>query len=403
MARSDSIDLLIASEPEQRKAVFRFRYKRLVHDMGGDYAAADHRNRTIADRADENALHLCLTVNQKLVATVRIQMTKAALAPVYLADRFNLDVFADQQDPVISLTDMLVTAEEIHGKPTVGVLMAGAYKIVRSKGSLFDFADAAPSEVLIHEQLGYRQYHDNFLDDDRGYRVPLVLPTSDVDHLLRVGSPYARIARNMSREPNSVNWFYKTFGDIVSTSNTASMSEDEIWAYLTRRLSQTPLHGIPLLRDLQPSDATRLLNACTVLSCKEGDRVVGKGDVGNELYVILSGMVQVQDEGVELATLEQGAIFGEMSFIASEKRSADIYAIADSELLILSQDRVNHLMQHMPEVAARVLFNLSSILINRLRSTTEQVSHANSQLAGITAELTALDRQDIIQIKTAKQ
>lgn len=403
MASSDTIDLFIASDPEQRKDVFRFRYKRLVEELGGDYAAADHRNRAIVERADESALHLCLTVHQKLVAIVRIQLTKAALAPVYLAERFNLDAFADRQDPVISLTDMLVTADEIHGKPTLGVLMAGAYKIVRSKGSLFDFADAAPSEVLIHERLGYRQYHDNFLDDDRGYRVPLVLPTSDVDHLLRVGSPYARIARTMSREPNSVNWFYKTFSDRISSSNTASMSEDEIWAYMTRRLSQTPLHGIPLLRDLEPADATRLLNACTVLSCNDGDRVVGKGDIGNELYVILSGMVQVQDEGVKLATLEQGAIFGEMSFIASEKRSADIYAVADSELLVLSQDRVRNLMDQMPEVAARLLFNLSCILITRLRSTTEQVSHANNQLAGITAELTALDRLDSLQSNSAKQ
>jgi len=57
---------------------------------------------------------------------------------------------------------------------------------------------------------------------------------------------------------------------------------------------------------------------------------------------------------------------GEIAFIASVKRSADVVALADSEILVVSQAFLKKLMKSSPELASKVLFNLSRVLCERL-------------------------------------
>ena len=78
----------------------------------------------------------------------------------------------------------------------------------------------------------------------------------------------------------------------------------------------------------------------TVLKYLKGEQIIKQGDYGISIYKILSGKVQVfrKSEGVviPLATLEPGAILGEMVFLSreAEVRSASAAAIEDTELQV---------------------------------------------------------------------
>jgi CRP-like cAMP-binding protein len=78
----------------------------------------------------------------------------------------------------------------------------------------------------------------------------------------------------------------------------------------------------------------------TVLKYLKGEQIIKQGDYGISIYKILSGKVQVfrKSEGVviPLATLEPGAILGEMAFLSreAEVRSASAAAIEDTELQV---------------------------------------------------------------------
>jgi hypothetical protein len=247
------------------------------------------------------------------------------------------------------------------------VLLGAAYKVARNMGSLFDFTSCPPPLVPLYERLGYRRYTDNFVDDDDVYQVPLVLLTDDLAHLRFVGSPFCKLALEFTNTAEGCQWFERTFPGSVHSAAEGALDEEDFWSLLTEKLQQTPIEGIPLLKDLSYANAKRVLHTGSTLQCKRGDRIVQAGASSREMYVILAGSVEVRSGDQVLAKLGRGEIFGESALISSAPRTADVVAHEDSEVLIMSQDFLEKGMRSMPEIMSRVLYNLSMILVERLR------------------------------------
>lgn len=54
--------------------------------------------------------------------------------------------------------------------------------------------------------------------------------------------------------------------------------------------------------------------------CKQGDVIFDISEKSDDLYLIHTGTVQIESsEGLALATLEQGEMFGEMASILGER------------------------------------------------------------------------------------
>lgn len=70
--------------------------------------------------------------------------------------------------------------------------------------------------------------------------------------------------------------------------------------------------------------------------------VMSEGDEGNSAYIIQSGSVEVytENEGskVELAHLDVGEIFGEMSLIFDGPRAASVRALEDCNLIVITRE-----------------------------------------------------------------
>ncbi len=103
-------------------------------------------------------------------------------------------------------------------------------------------------------------------------------------------------------------------------------------------------------------------NMQEVRLCKN-DLLFKKGDIGNAMYVIIDGSVQVHDNNYIFTTLNNKQFFGEYSLIDSALRSATVTAMRDSLLLELKQETFNKVTQERPELWKNVLVSL----IKRLR------------------------------------
>jgi CRP-like cAMP-binding protein len=55
-----------------------------------------------------------------------------------------------------------------------------------------------------------------------------------------------------------------------------------------------------------------------------------------------------------------------MAFITGARRTADVIALSPTQAVILSRSAMEQLMQHHPQVAAKVLLNLSRLVAERL-------------------------------------
>jgi NADH dehydrogenase len=70
-----------------------------------------------------------------------------------------------------------------------------------------------------------------------------------------------------------------------------------------------------------------------------GETIFHKGDVGDYLYIIAKGKVQVLEakdgKEIPIAILEQGQYFGEMALLKEKRRSATVRCIEDCEVLAI--------------------------------------------------------------------
>ncbi len=88
---------------------------------------------------------------------------------------------------------------------------------------------------------------------------------------------------------------------------------------------------------------------------------------------LLSGLAEVILDGNEerpLRALAGGDIFGEIGFLTTTRRTASVVARAPSDILVLSAAFLKRFLKQEPSIAAKLLYNLSTILARRLATAT---------------------------------
>ena len=349
-------DIKVASSDEDRERIFRFRYDVYVTEMGKSPAEADHQKKIIRDELDDDAHLLYAEDEGQIVGTVRLNCRSKKKFPDVWEQRYDLEKFAPSFGDHISMTSRMMVAKDYRGSSVPAALVA-------------------PSLLEFYEQIGFRRFTDGFMDEDNGYHVPLVMLVRDTQYLRQVRSPLYRVARNFEHEPETGEWFQKTFPSHVGIANSRSRNTDEFWKQLSDQLAAPPAECIPLFESLSDEEVSGFLRSGTVLSLQPGDRIIRQGDVGDEMYIILSGVAEAvsrkEDQEHSLAIMSKGQIFGEVAFISTAVRSADVNALTEMQVLIISKGFLTRAMRKQPEISAKVLFNLSLILAQRLRDRTD--------------------------------
>ena len=89
-----------------------------------------------------------------------------------------------------------------------------------------------------------------------------------------------------------------------------------------------------------------------------GQAIVRQGEQGDTLYLVARGEVLVRvriDAGErEVARLGRGALFGEMSVLTGEPRTATVVALGDAALLAVDRDAFERILSREPDLAERL-------------------------------------------------
>jgi len=101
-----------------------------------------------------------------------------------------------------------------------------------------------------------------------------------------------------------------------------------------------------------------------------GATIFNEGDASQDLYLLISGVVGVYKGQQRVATIDQpGAIFGEMSFLLGQSRSATLRCQEAVEALCIPRERIGELLSHYPKAAEEI----ARLLARRLDSATQVV------------------------------
>lgn len=104
---------------------------------------------------------------------------------------------------------------------------------------------------------------------------------------------------------------------------------------------------------------------------EDAEMIFDEGDVGEVLYVIQAGEVELTREGAAgrrmVARLGPGEFFGEMSVVIGESRSARAVAVGSTRLLELDGETLEAMCIERPEIAIRIIRRLTGRLIDSER------------------------------------
>ena len=117
-----------------------------------------------------------------------------------------------------------------------------------------------------------------------------------------------------------------------------------------------------------------------------GEVLITQGSMGTDLYVLESGQLAVERDGVKIATIDQAdSLIGEMGLLLHKPHSATVRAETNSKVRVVA-DAMRVLERH-PDITLR----LALLLCQRLDETSGLVSELSRQVSG-TAEKTLVGR-----------
>jgi CRP-like cAMP-binding protein len=103
-------------------------------------------------------------------------------------------------------------------------------------------------------------------------------------------------------------------------------------------------------------------------SFKADEQILHKGEFGQTMFIIVSGLVKVHDGDRMIKELGKHDVFGELAALAPEKRIASITALEPTIVLKIDHENLVDLMNREPELSQGII----SFLCRRMRSIAEE-------------------------------
>ena len=154
-----------------------------------------------------------------------------------------------------------------------------------------------------------------------------------------------------------------SLGMEAEPGSAVSHSEERVLMEHLLMLQSVPLFATMTLEQLEA------IHLClSEQHYTRGELVFGEGDVGDEMYIVADGEVEIllnidTAAPFSLSQVKPGSYFGEMSILDNEPRSAAARVSQDARLLVLKGEQLKELVYVMPEIA----FTIFKVLSERLR------------------------------------
>ena len=141
-------------------------------------------------------------------------------------------------------------------------------------------------------------------------------------------------------------------------------------------MSHELLKSLPLFGELDDNELVEIWNHVQTRSYKKANIILFEEDPGDSLFIIKEGKVKItrlSEEGKEviLSILGEGEFFGEMSLLDGEARSANVIALADSEVFVLKREEFLNILKDNPQIAISLLEELAY----RIRKSDQQIEY----------------------------
>lgn len=160
------------------------------------------------------------------------------------------------------------------------------------------------------------------------------------------------------------------------------------------------LRRLPVFGALDEEESGHLAQRCQALRYAPGMCIFAEGDLGDSVMVLVTGRVEIAcavPDGPELviATLDPGALIGEMAILDAAPRSASARALEESVVLVIDAPTFFELVSIGHAGASEILRTVIKQVAGRIRhleATVDRIILGGGGGAGMSAEVRTLRR-----------
>ena len=143
-----------------------------------------------------------------------------------------------------------------------------------------------------------------------------------------------------------------------------------LYQIIAMKVDSAVLDSSPLFANMTNYERRKAILISEIHEFEVGEKLVTQGDIGRNMHMILTGSARVErhdgDSTRLLAELEPGEVFGEVGYIQAIERTADVIANTPVSALNFKYDRMQKDLKFFPNIVAKLNFNISGILGERL-------------------------------------
>ena len=153
------------------------------------------------------------------------------------------------------------------------------------------------------------------------------------------------------------------------------MSIDSFWGNIFKRQldidNVKALRSCPAFKDFPVVDIVKIANILHLRRFYKNEFIFRENEPGESMYIVKSGKVKIystyNDQEQNLALLDPGSFFGEVSLIDESARSANAIANEETHLLVFFRSDLMTLIDRDPRLSSFILLQLSTLIGERLR------------------------------------
>ncbi len=370
MGDAGPVEISQALEPGDLHDIQRFKYDVYVAEMGRYGSIADHDNRLLIEPDDATSHIFQARAAGRLVGTMRLTWggTEGALTQRHI-EQYDLEGFLGAVGPAcIVIGERFMIDPALRGSDVLFAMFCTYMGFVNQRRIQLVFGDCEPHLLNTYLSLGFRTYtRNNVNSPETGYLVPLVIVAEDCDHMKKIGSPLASVLTDFGGDCRVPANIADLLAGGEAVMSQKMLTKETFWSKLQAAVPKAGLSDVDLFTGMSKEEIEICLDKSVSIECKPGDRVIKKGNVAKNMSMVLSGTLEVRDGEEVVALLSAGEMFGEIAFFLKLPRTMDVVAATDDvKIVSFSESTIRKMLEAHPDVATKLLFNISRILCTRL-------------------------------------
>jgi len=139
------------------------------------------------------------------------------------------------------------------------------------------------------------------------------------------------------------------------------------------QMDKESLRDCKLFHDMSDYQIRKAMLISEMEEYSKGVKIIEQGSLERSMYLLVKGEVDIiyhgKDKDVTVTRMKPGDVFGEIAFVNEIRRTADVCAASAITVVKFDYERLKSDLRYFPGIVAKLNFNISYILGERLAGT----------------------------------